>query len=56
MSAPSTLRLRKMRNGTSGERLRSCTATKPASRTTDRASTPTVWVEPQPASLPCTSP
>ncbi len=45
----------KIRNGTSGFAERSSIATKAASSPAASASRPTVWVEPQPASLASTS-
>src|SRR5919109_728908 len=53
--APVNVRRRKIRNGMSGAVDRSSIATKAASSAADSASSPIVWVEPQPASVASTS-
>ena len=53
--APVRVRMRKIENGTSGLRARSSIATNAASSTSESASRPIVWLEPQPASLASTS-
>ena len=53
--APVSVRIRKMRNGTSGAFERSSIAVKIANRAAETPSSPIVWVEPQPASAASTS-
>jgi hypothetical protein len=53
--APRSVRLRKIENGTSGWRWRRSMTTKAARMTSDRAPSPSVFVEPQPAWLASTS-
>ena len=55
MFAPVSVRIRKIRNGTSGAAERRSSATKAASSAADRASSEIVWAEPQPAPLASTS-